>query len=41
MGLFGREKDPGACMVEGSPCHRIARHGAVPADAPPVPDEFA
>lgn len=33
--------DPGACMVEGSPRYRITRHGAVPADAPPLPDEFA
>lgn len=33
--------DPAACMVEGSPRYRITKHGAVPADAPPVPDEFS
>ncbi|MFA9272993.1 MAG: DUF3592 domain-containing protein [Baekduiaceae bacterium] len=38
--LYDRD-DPGACMVEGSPRYRITKHGAVPADAPPVPDEFS
>lgn len=38
--VFYDRDDPGACMVEGSPRYRITKHGAVPADAPPVPDEF-
>lgn len=37
--LYDRD-DPGACMVEGSPRYRITKHGAVPADASPLHDEF-